>query len=82
MAIMKEFEGVKSEEEGFEILLRAGALCVSSVRPEFWQDNKQTEAFEDVIDMPTVYKILDICGGIKLNDPNLLAAAAEALGKN
>ena len=84
MAIMKEFENVNSEEEGFEILLKASALCLSSGRPEFWDKEaaKQTDEFEDAVDMPTIYKILDVCGGIKLNDPNLLAAAAEALGKN
>lgn len=39
-----------------------------------------TEAFEDAIDMPTLYKIVEICGGIKLNDPNLIAAAMEMAG--
>jgi hypothetical protein len=32
--------------------------------------------------MPTVYKILDVCGGVKLNDPNLLAAAMAEVGKD
>lgn len=39
-----------------------------------------TEVFEDIIDMESVYKVLEVCGGVKLNDPNLLRAAAEALG--
>lgn len=43
------------------------------------RDGSYTDAFETVADMPTVYKILDVCGGVKLNDPNLLAAAAEAV---
>lgn len=83
---MKTMEGFgaegATEEDGFEILLDASALCLKDVKPEFWSDetNAHTEAYEDVIDMPTVYKILDVCGGLKLNDPNLLAMAQEALG--
>ncbi len=40
----------------------------------------------DVLDLDTIYKILEIAGGIKLNDPKLLEAAMEAqaaqTGKN
>jgi hypothetical protein len=84
MKAMEGFAQAASDEEGFEVLLKAAALCVSKQRPEFYDADKgePTEAFEDAVDMPTVYKILEVCGGVKLNDPNLLAAAAEALGKN
>lgn len=34
---------------------------------------------EDVLDMPTIFKVIEVCAGMKLNDPNLLAAAAKAL---
>jgi hypothetical protein len=30
---------------------------------------------EDLIDLPTVYKVIEVAAGIKLNDPNALAAA-------
>jgi hypothetical protein len=40
-----------------------------------------TQEFEDVMDMDTLYKVLEVCGGVKLNDPNLLRAAAEAVGQ-
>jgi hypothetical protein len=84
MKIMDAFGEAKTEQESFEILLDASALCLKSARPEFWNDSddKHSEDFEEVADMPTIYKILDVCGGIKLNDPNLLAAATEVLGKN
>jgi|SRR5690606_11322013 len=36
------------------------------------------EYLEDVLDMDTIYEIMEICGGMKLNDPNLLAAVARA----
>jgi len=84
MKTMEGFATAANDDEGFEILLAASALCVAKARPEFWDadEEKATEAYEDAVDMPTIYKILEVCGGVKLNDPNLLAAAAEALGKN
>jgi hypothetical protein len=85
MKVMEDFgDPDKTEQESFEILLNASAICLKKERPEFWDDSKSehTEEFEDVADIPTIYKILDVCGGIKLNDPNLIAAATEALGKS
>jgi hypothetical protein len=37
-----------------------------------------TEEFEEAADMPTVTKIIEVCGGINFSDPNLLRAAQEA----
>lgn len=83
MTTMERFgEEDATEEEGLEVLLDAAALCLKGQRPEFWDGKKHTEDFEEVVDMPTIYKILDVCGGVKLNDPNLLAMAREALGQN
>lgn len=33
---------------------------------------------EDTLDLDTIYKILEVSGGIKLNDPKLMEAALEA----
>lgn len=84
MKTMESFADAETEDEGLEVMLDASALCLKSERPEFWDNdsNKHSESFEDSVDMPTIYKILDVCGGLKLNDPNLLAAAQEALGKS
>ena len=41
-------------------------------------DSKYREYLEDVLDMDTIFKILEVCGGMKLDDPNLLEAVARA----
>ena len=41
-------------------------------------DEKYKEYLEDTLDMDTIFKILEVCGGLKLNDPNLLEAVARA----
>jgi len=89
---MSEFENVNDENEGMDLLVDAAAICLMKTHPQYWDKTKENkkgervggfaEEFEDVVDMPTVYKILDVCGGGKLNDPNLVAAAMEAVGKN
>lgn len=43
---------------------------------------KQREEFEDMVDMDIVNLVNEVCGGIKFDDPNLLAAAREAAGEN
>lgn len=90
MAKMQEFTKVENEDDGLDVLLDAAAICLLRERPDFWVEDKfevdgkpvggYSEAAEDSLDMPTVYTILDVCGGVKLNDPNLIAAATESLG--
>lgn len=39
---------------------------------------------EEILEMDSIYRIMDVCGGIKLNDPKLIEAAAalaEATGE-
>jgi hypothetical protein len=43
-------------------------------------DPKYREYLEDVLDMDTIFKVLEVAGGLKLNDPNLLEAVARAQG--
>jgi hypothetical protein len=42
---------------------------------------KDRDKLEDALDVPTINRILEVCGGIKLDDPNLVAAAVLA-GQN
>lgn len=79
-----EFANIKSEDEAFDIYINCcGIALEKSVKDDF---NKTANAdgileadyreyLEDVLDMDTIYEILDVCGGLKLNDPKLLAEA-------
>lgn len=40
------------------------------------------EYLENVLDIDTIYIILDVAAGIKLNDPKLMEAAMEAASQN
>lgn len=79
MVKMDEFAKTGDDEDAsLNCLIDAAGICLKKKLPELVADR---DALEDALDMPTIYKILDLCGGVKLNDPNLLAAAMEAVGK-
>lgn len=71
----KDLAPMDIEIESMSILLQAAVICLADQKPE-WVDD--LEAAEEVLDMETVYRIIEVCGGIKLNDPEALRAAAMA----
>ena len=83
MAKFNSLETVNTEDESIDQMLSLAEICIEQVDKELAADR---EKLEEVLDNPTIYKLIEICAGIKLNDPNLLAAAAQAMaqevGKN
>lgn len=71
----KEIEHIKDEDEIVDFLIDIGQLCLASIYKQYEDKDK----YEDAVDMPTVHKIIEICGGIKLNDPEMMAAAMAAV---
>ena len=78
MAAISKTGEAKTEDETLTILIDACAVALEKQLPELVKDR---DAFEDVLDVPTINRILEVCGGIKMDDPNLLAAAVLA-GQN
>jgi hypothetical protein len=64
-------ESVQTEDDALDVFIEAGMVCMEQFSPELAKDK---EKFEDVIEVPTLMKILEVAGGLKLNnDPNLAA---------
>ena len=78
MAAISKTAEVTTEDETLTILIDACAVALEKQLPELVADR---DAFEDVLDVPRINRILEVCGGIKMDDPNLLAAAVLA-GQN
>ena len=74
---MKEFQKISDEEiaednvKSMDLLLDCAVIAMK----QYNTDLATKEKLEDIIDLPTVYKIIEVAAGIKLNDPNALAAA-------
>jgi len=77
MEIMKKLDSddATSEEYAMDVFIEGGILCFEQFKPEL----ASREIFEDIIEIPTLMKILEIAGGIKLNDPNPLAASLDGM---
>jgi hypothetical protein len=61
---MVEFEGVKDASDddlAIEVLVKCVGICMKQYCPEIF------ESVEDNVDLPTIYKIIDIAAGIKIN---------------
>lgn len=76
--ILEGLAETDKEDEAFDVLVEAAVACLEKQIDGFDKDKA-----EDVLDLPTVHKILDVCLGVKFNDPKLLEAAAlmEATAK-
>jgi len=78
LKVMKKMEddSIESEEQVMEIFVEGAMVCLEQLKPELSQD---LEKFEEVIEVPTLMKILEVAGGLKLNDPNLSAASLAGI---
>lgn len=74
MEVIRELdsEEITTEEQAMDIFVKAAMVCVEKSYSEIGLNR---EKFEEVVNIPNMMKILEICGGLKLNDPNLLGAA-------
>lgn len=54
-----------NDDQSITILTECAAVCMQQYYPIF----QTREEVEENIDLPTVYKILDVCGGVKI-DPS------------
>ena len=65
---MEAFENIKNTEnddESIQGLVECVRICMKQYYPQI---SDTVESIEDNVDMPTVYKILDISAGIRIND--------------
>lgn len=91
MDAWQEFAKAENDSDGFNVFINcAGISLEHNFKGDFdsMKANKEEqekgeflsaeykEYLEEVLDLDTIYKVLDVCGGVKLNDPKLLEAAA------
>lgn len=75
MKAINQTSASASEDETLNILIDACAVALQKQLPDLVANR---DALEDALDVPTINRILEVCGGVKMDDPNLLAAAVLA----
>lgn len=75
---MKTFEGLGAvqtdNDKSMDVLVNCVQIAMKQYKPELAED---TEKLEDLLDLPTVYEIIEAASGINLTDSALLALAAQ-----
>jgi hypothetical protein len=75
---MEEFENVKnalSDSDAISFVSNCALLAMMQYKPEV----KTVEELEDLFDLPTLYKIIDIAAGIKLKNSDSEDASEESI---
>jgi hypothetical protein len=75
---MEEFNQVKiakSDDEAIGYLAKCATICMQQYYPEI----RTLEELEDRIDLPTIYKILDVAVGVKINEKSEETVKTQAV---
>lgn len=64
MDTFKKVKKTKTDDEAIAVLVECVRVCMKQYYPSI---SKSVEDVEDNIDMPTVYQVLDVSAGIKIN---------------
>lgn len=89
-----EFENAESNDDGYSVFINCAGIGIEHEFKGVFDSLKASESeraegkflsaeyqeyLEDVLDLDTIYKILEISGNLKLNDPKLVEAAMAAM---
>lgn len=73
---MKELEGEDvTDEKGLGVMFDAAVIAIRQCNREL--SDEKLEELEDELDVPTINKILEVSGGVKVDDPSLQPTQAE-----
>lgn len=70
---MKRFQELASvaddNDKSMDVLLDCVQIAFKQFKPEL---SENREALEDLVDLPTVYKIIDAASGVQISDPTAI----------
>lgn len=64
MSVFNDIKNTKNDDEAVQVLVRCVRVCMKQYYPKI---SNSVEEVEDNIDMPTIYDILDVAAGIRIN---------------
>jgi hypothetical protein len=78
-SVMKEWQeaqNAENEDEFLDVLIKCTSIAMTQLDPSI------AENIDEVMDLQTMYKVLEIAADIKLNVPNQIAAIQAQVGTN
>lgn len=77
--LQRLFDGeAETTDETLDILLDVVIVLLKKQIPELGDKDSGKEMAEELFDLDTVYKVIEVFLGVKLNDPKLIEAAMRA----
>lgn len=72
MEVVQKFEKVTTEVDGLDLMVEACQVALTKTAPKISEDR---EYLEENLDMPAIYKIMNVAGGVDMSgdDSNLTA---------
>lgn len=58
---------VITDEKGIQVMMEAAVIAILQCN----KDIEDVDELEDELDLPTINKVLEVAGGIKVDDPSL-----------
>jgi hypothetical protein len=81
-SFMEKFELVKKTKNDSEAMSALVECCLTTMK-QYYPKIKTIEDLEDSIDLPTIYKLLDLSAGIKINtDKENVSVKEQAIDTN
>jgi hypothetical protein len=77
MLVFNDIKNTKNDDEAVEVLVRCVRVCMKQYYPKI---SNSVEEVEDNVDMPTIYDILDIAAGIRINKKSEEPVKDQAIG--
>jgi hypothetical protein len=83
-AELDRLASAESSDETLDILLDVVTLLLAKQRPDLVGPvgSEARDLAEDLFDLETIYKVVEVYLGVKLNDPNLVEAAIRQMQKD
>lgn len=75
MVEFQSMKNAKNDEEAIAVLARCASICLKQYYPEIAKDS------DDYLDLPTIYKIIDIGANMKINNKSEEPVKDQAMEK-
>jgi len=75
MTAFQSMKQAQNDDEAIDILTQCASICLKQYCPEIAQEA------EDYLDLPTIYKIIDVAAGIKINQESDNTVKDQAMQK-
>lgn len=73
ISVESDLENATNDLEAIDSLLKGAIFCVKALDPDEY-GKMDDEEVESLLTLPTAMKVLEIAGGLKTADPNLMGA--------